>query len=257
VAVFAWVWARARLGIAPEHDGDLDGVLALGAAFLLTIAQAALPRFSTQLTNVAAVLPIALFFVASYAAAAFVASALYALLAWLRQSRLFGHVAVVLVNFALFVCWRQNNLEDVQLYTVPLGLSLVASAHISHRDLSRQQLSWLRGLGCLVLYAGTAMQMFRFESPIYPLALGGLAIATVAAGVALQIRAFALFGTATLVADLLANLVRASVHSSRVLAVSATLTGFAILGAMIWLSVRREETLALYRRLARAMDDWE
>jgi hypothetical protein len=101
------------------------------------------------------------------------------------------------------------------------------------------------------------MQMFRFEGPTYPLVLGGLAIATVTAGVALQIRAFAFFGTATLVADLLANLVRASAHSSRVLAVSATLTGFAILGAMIWLSVKRAETLALYRRLSRAMDDWE
>jgi hypothetical protein len=257
VAISGWVWARARLGIAPSLGGELDGALALAATFLLTIAQAALPRISAQLTNVAAALPVALPFVAPHAAAAGVAAALYALLAWLRRSRLFAHVAVVLVNVALFAWWRQNRLEDVQLYTLPLGLSLLAAAHISHRDLSRQQLSWLRGLGCLVLYAGTAMQMFRFEGPTYPLVLGGLAIATVTAGVALQIRAFAFFGTATLVADLLANLVRASAHSSRVLAVSATLTGFAILGAMIWLSVKRAETLALYRRLSRAMDDWE
>jgi hypothetical protein len=41
------------------------------------------------------------------------------------------------------------------------------------------------------------------------------------------------------------------------MAISATATGFLILGAMIWLSLKREETLALYRRLVRAMDDWE
>ena len=69
--------------------------------------------------------------------------------------------------------------------------------------------------------------------------------------------AFALLGAATLFADVLANLVRASAQSSRVMAISATATGFLILGAMIWLSVKREETLALYRRLVRAMDDWE
>jgi hypothetical protein len=108
-----------------------------------------------------------------------------------------------------------------------------------------------------VLYAGTAMQMMRFEGAVYPVVLLLLALATVAAGVFLQIRAFALLGAATVVADILANLIRASAHSSRVMAVSATLTGFAILGAMIWLSVKREEALAAYRRLVRAMDEWE
>ena len=191
------------------------------------------------------------------AAATLAAATLYGLMAWLHHGRLFAYAAVILANVALFASWQQRGLDDLQLYTIPIGLSLLAAAQISHGDLGRQELSWLRGLGCLVLYAGTGLQMFRFDGAAYPLLLGGLAIATVAAGIALQIRAFAYLGTVTLVVDLVSNLARASVRSSRVLAVSATLTGFVILAGMIWLSVRREEMLALYRRLTRAMDDWE
>jgi hypothetical protein len=215
---------------------------------------------SAPLAHLSALLPAALLFVTPPGAipvCAGAAAAVYGVLAWLRQSRIAAYAAVALVNVALFASWRDRGMTDAQLYTVPLGLSLLAAAQISHGDLSRQQLSWLRGAGCLVLYAGTAMQMLRFEGALYPLILGGLALATVVAGVGLQIRAFALLGAATLVADVLANLIRASAQSSRVMAVSATLTGFAILGTMIWLSVKREETLALYRRFVRAMDDWE
>src|SRR5207302_7993200 len=118
------------------------------------------------LAHLSALLPAALLFVTPPGAApvcAGAAAALYGLLAWLRKSRLAGYAAVALINVALFASWRDRGLTDAQLYTVPLGLSLLAAAQISHRDLSRQQLSWLRGAGCLVLYAGTALQMLRFE----------------------------------------------------------------------------------------------
>jgi hypothetical protein len=260
-ALAGWWWTRTALGALSGLAGA-DAFACLAAAFLLTFAQAALrdAPVSAPLAHLAAILPAALFFVApagSVSLYAGTAAVLYGALAWLRQSRAAAYLAVALVNVALFSTWRARELDDAQLYSIPLGLSLLAAAQISHGDLSRQQLSWLRGLGCLVLYAGTAMQMMRFEGAVYPVVLLLLALATVAAGVFLQIRAFALLGAATVVADILANLIRASAHSSRVMAVSATLTGFAILGAMIWLSVKREEALAAYRRLVRAMDEWE
>jgi hypothetical protein len=259
--IAAYAWFRIALGILGDWP-SADAAVALAAAFGLAIAQAAVREspLSRPLAHLSAGLPVALFFVApshSFALCAGAAAVLYGLLSWTRQTRLAAYAAVALVNVALFASWRDRGLTDLQLYTVPLGLSLLVSAQISRGDLSRRNLSRLRALGCVVLYAGTAVQMLRFDGVAYPLALGGLALATVAAGIALQIRAFALLGTATLVVDVLANLVRASAHSSRVMAISATGTGFAILGAMIWLSVKREDTLALYRRLVHAMDDWE
>ncbi len=260
-AIAAYWWSRSSLGALAAFD-SVDAVVCLAAAFLLAFLQGALrdSPIAAPLAHLAAVLPAALFFVVpagSIPLYASTAAALYGVLAWLRQSRAAAYLAVSLVNLALFSAWRSRGFDDAQLYSIPLGLSLLAAAQISHGDLSRQQLSWLRGLGCLVLYAGTAMQMMRFEGALYPVILLGLALATVIAGIMLQIRSFALLGAATVVADILTNLVRASARSSRVMAVSATLTGFAILGAMIWLSVKREETLAAYRRLVRAMDDWE
>jgi hypothetical protein len=257
----AYVWVRGALGMFTGWEAA-DASVALGAAFLLALLSAAVreSEVSAPLAHLSAVLPGAVFFVAppgTIPACAAAAAALYGLLAWLRRSRLSAYAALALVNVCLFASFGDRGLTDLQVYTVPLGLSVLAAAQISHGDLSRRSLSWLRAFGCLVLYAGTAVEMLQFEGATYPLILGGLALLTVVAGVGLQIRAFALFGAATLIADVLANLLRASAQSSRVMAFSATVTGFLILGAMIWLSVKREETLDLYRRLVRAMDDWE
>lgn len=260
VAAALYAWLRVRVNLLGGFDNP-DAAVALGTAFVLSLAQAVIKGdLATPLSRIAFALPAVLLFTTARAdvpAPAFAAAGLYALLYWLRKSHVAAYAAVALVNVALFASLRAHGQSDAQLYGIPVGLSLLVAAQISRGDLARGQLSMLRGLGCLVLYAGTAVQMFQFDGPTYPLILAALAIATILAGVALQIRAFAFLGAATLVADVLANLIRASARSSQVLAVSATLTGFVILGTMIWFSVKRAESLALYRRLSRAMDDWE
>src|SRR5262249_8631915 len=162
-AIASYAWSRSALGILSGWPAA-DAIVTLGAAFTLALLQAAFRASpsSAPLAHISAALPLALFLVAppgGVPSCAAAAAALYGLLAWLRNSRAAAYAAVALVNVALFASFQERGLTDLQLYTMPLGLSLLAAAQISHDDLSPRNRSWLRGLGCLVLYAGTAMQM--------------------------------------------------------------------------------------------------
>jgi hypothetical protein len=165
--------------------------------------------------------------------------------------------AVALCNVALFSTWASRGLSDAQLYTIPLGLSLLVAAQLGKEDLTRASAQGLRGLGCLVLYAGTGWQMATSDGLLFPLVLGFLALVTVAAGALLRVRAFLYAGAAALVVDVLANLTRYSARSTLVLAVTITATGLGIVGGMAWFSVRRAHALELYRRFSAALEDWE
>ena len=258
-----YVYFRARMGLGDGvADLDRNAVLASAAALVLVgrLLKTARADLSAPLARGAAVLPIALLPFArgaDFAPAAGGAALVYGLLAFVHRSKAAAIAGLVLANVFFVFTWRQRGVADAQLYTIPIGASLLLAAQLSRRDLPKVQLQWLRALGCVVLYAGTAFQMAGSDSLTFPLLLCGLALATVVLGVGLQIRSFVYLGTATLVVTVLANLVRYSARSSRVLAVSATLTGLAIMGGMAYFSVRREQALQLYRRLVRGMDDWE
>jgi hypothetical protein len=258
-----YIFARARLQLG-AGVADLDRNAVLGASLLLIGVERALVRkrhdLSRSLFRGSALLPILLVPAALAGGLPLMAAGgalLYGLLAWLHRSRWAGYAALALTNVFFFATWRERGVVSAQLYTIPLGVSLLLAAQLSRRDLPRPALQTLRAFGCLVLYAGTAWQMVGSDELLLPLLLCGLALATVALGVFLQVRAFAYLGTATLVVTVLANLVRFGARSKMLLAVSLTMTGLALLAGMAYVSVRREQALELYRRLVRGMEDWE
>jgi hypothetical protein len=197
----------------------------------------------------------------SVARPAFGAALVYGAVSWVHWGQRFSRhgllAAVALCNLALFSTWAARGLSDAQLYTIPLGLSLLVAAQLGREDLNRTAAQNLRGLGCLVLYAGTGWQMASSDGLLFPLVLGLLALVTVAAGALLRVRAFLYLGATALVVDVLANLTRYSARSTLVLAVTITATGLGIVGGMAWFSVRRAEALAIYRRFSAALEDWE
>jgi hypothetical protein len=218
-------------------------------------------RAATVLPFIATAVALATGPAALVARVALGAALLLGLLAWLQKtkaaSRNAALAALAFGNLALFATWADQGLSDLQLYTIPLGITLLGAAQLARGDLPASGLRTLRGLGCLVLYAGTAWQMAGSDGLLFPLLLALLALATVASGAWLRVRAFLYFGAATLVVDVLSNLVRYSSRSTFVLAVSATIAGLAIMAGMAWFSVRREEATALYRRFSRSLEDWE
>ena len=269
VLLFAF-WRAAPLpALIPPSS---DPALALGLALAAIAGERALRRAREDLAGsllragvafplLAMALAVLRLSPAGIGQIAFVAALCFGLIAWLHWTERFARhavlAAVVLANVALFATWRGQGLSDVQLYTIPLGLSLLVAAQLGRGDLERQQLQLLRGLGCIVLYAGTGWQMATSEGLLFPMLLGLLALVTVAGGAFLKVRAFLFFGAATLVVDVLANLGRYSIRSTLVLAITITATGLALIGGMAWFSVRRAHALEMYRRFSTALEDWE
>jgi hypothetical protein len=264
------LYAYARLGLLWPSPGlsPFDLAATLGAALSLLLLERTLgdtrPEVSPPLLRFSFLLPliaVALSPRPLLSWVAFGAALVHGLLAWVRRparhSRLAAVSALLLVDVSLFATWAEHGVSDEQLYTIPLGLSLLLAAQLSRGELGRPQLQWLRALGCLVLYAGTGLQMARSDTLLFPLVLGLLSLLTVLAGALLRVRAFLFLGAATLVVDALANLARFSLHSSRVLAVVATLAGLLTMAVMAVVSVQRARATALYRRLWAALEDWE
>jgi hypothetical protein len=258
-----YFYGRARLGLFAGVP-RIDRNVILGAALLLVPLERALaPRrddLARSLARTSSLLPVALAPIAlssDLPTSAAGAAMLYGLLAWLHRSRGAAFAGLLLANIFFIATFRERGAQDAQLYTIPLGVSLLLAAQLSRPDLKRAQLSWLRGFGCVVLYAGTAWQMLGDDALLFPLLLGGMALVTIALGVVLQVRAFVWLGATSLAVTVLANLVRYSARSSMVLTISVTLTGLAIMAGMAFFSVRREQALQLYRRLVRGMDGWE
>ncbi|MBS2023908.1 MAG: hypothetical protein JST92_16005, partial [Deltaproteobacteria bacterium] len=263
-----YAYLRVRLGWPVPGLAPIDLAVTLGGALLLVFLERgvrrARPAFVPSFLRYACALPLFALWTAPLDQRATVAlgcALVFGLIAWLhrqdRASLLAAVAAIAFVNVSLLTTWVQRGVSDEQLYTIPLGFSLLVAAHISRGELQRQQLQWLRGLGCIVLYAGSALQIARSDGLMFPLVLGLLSLLTVAAGALLCVRVFLYFGLATLVLDVLANLLRYSARSRPVLAAVATGTGLLVIVVMTVLSVKRAQAVALYRRLVSTMEAWE
>ena len=269
VLLFAF-WRAAPLPalLAPSSDPTLSLVVALAAIAAERALRERRADLADSLLRTSVAFPLLAVTLAvlrqgsgAVGEIAFGAALCFALLAWLHWTARFSRhavlLAVFLCNVALFAIWKNRGLSDVQLYTIPLGLSLLVAAQLGRGDLERSNLQVLRGLGCIVLYAGTGWQMATSDGLLFPMLLGLLALATVAGGALLKVRAFLFFGAATLVVDVLANLGRYSFRSQLVLAITITVTGLGLLAGLAWFSVRRAQALEMYRRFSATLEDWE
>jgi len=73
----------------------------------------------------------------------------------------------------------------------------------------------------------------------------------------LQIRAYLVMGTLFLTLDVVANLVYAGLRDHRVGFLILSISGLAILGAMITTTLKREEVRRSLRRVQGALRAWE
>jgi len=129
----------------------------------------------------------------------------YGFLSVQRGSFALGFLAAAALNVGLWVIWHEQNLnftEHLQLWLIPLGLSVLAAEQINHRRLSRQQASSIRYLAMSVIYASSTADMFLAgidsEHWYLPLVLAGLSVLGILAGIVLRIRPFLFLGVSFL-----------------------------------------------------------
>lgn len=170
-----------------------------------------------------------------------------------RKGWLLASAAVL--NMALGLLWRELDWSDPQFYLVPLGISILGLVELLREELPESLRNPLRYLGALVVLVSPVFHVLG-GSWLHLFTLMVLSVAVILLSIGLRIRATMYTGVVFLVADLIAMVVRGSVHNPSVLWIAGVAFGAAIvvLGAIC--EHNREQVLQRMRMTATRLAEW-
>ncbi len=245
-----WVFVRARTDVLAFAEGyDAIAMIVFGSTALLagmfTDASRSLRRalaVSAGLWPLVGALYLSLEHATLGSAAGFLllASVHYALGAAVWRSMGVGYLAGALFNAGLWAFWIDRHQIDPQYYGIPFGLTVIGFAELNRKEFEEAGLGAARSFGLLCIYGSSACQVLVNQDLIYAAVLGVLSLIGVVAGLSREERSYVYFGTAFLVLDVLAQLVRMGLKLNIVVPLAIILLGGAILGLSLWAAARKK-----------------
>ena len=185
---------------------------------------------------------------------------LSALAAWLARSgskRVGSILSALALNAAVLLAAVGSGFGQLQLLLIPLGLSLLALAHVFSDELDPGAMVKLRAWGMGLMYVGVAWSPLTVTSIPALLLCVLVCLGGVALGALWRIRSYVVLGSGVLVTTVLATLVRSGLAEPRLGAVFLSLLGLIVVVVMVMISTRREELQARLAAMQRAMASWE
>jgi hypothetical protein len=188
--------------------------------------------------------------------------ALYSVLSVLRKSFMFGVLATLAANGSLWYLLHQSEglgfLEHPQIWLIPPALCMLAAAYLNRSRLSPEQMTTIRYVAAIVIYASSTADIFVNgvgQAPWLPLVLAGLSILGIFAGIWARVQAFLYLGFSFLLIALFTMIWYAAVELDRtwIWWVSGIVTGVLIIILFGLFEKKRDEIL----RLAERVKQWE
>jgi hypothetical protein len=192
----------------------------------------------------------------------FVVGGLYGLLSILRRSFVFGLMAAVAGNGALWYMLHRTDsyqfLQHPQLWLIPVALSVLLAAYLNEDNLSEDQMAGVRYLSLVTIYVSSTADVFIngvANSPWLPLVLGSFSLAGVFAGIVFRIRGLLLLGSVFLLLSIITMIWYASENLgwTWLWYVAGIVTGATIIFMFAVFEKKRSEVL----RLVEGLKEWE
>jgi hypothetical protein len=192
----------------------------------------------------------------------FVVGGLYGLLSILRRSFVFGLMAAVAGNGALWYMLHRTDsyqfLQHPQLWLIPVALSVLLAAYLNEENLSEDQMASVRYLSLVTIYVASTADIFIngvANSPWLPLILGSFSLAGVFAGIIFRIRGLLLLGSVFLLLSIITMIWYASANFgwTWLWYVAGIVTGATIIFMFAVFEKKRSEVL----RLVEGLKEWE
>jgi hypothetical protein len=160
------------------------------------------------------------------------------------------------LNIALVLLWRELAWDDPQFFMIPVGISILALVQLLKQEIPEQFHDPLRYLGALVILVSPTFHIVGGSwLHLFSLMLASVGVVLLAIG--LRVRALMYTGTAFLVADLVAMVVRGSIDDRNVLWISGLALGAAVIALGAWCERNREVLVERMRYLSEALKQWE
>jgi hypothetical protein len=175
---------------------------------------------------------------------------------WLETGDRLGLIiATVIFNASQMLLWRELSWSDPQLYLMPLGLSLIALAEALPRELRADLKTALRYAGALIILVSPLFHILDGGwFPLLTLMAASLGVSVLSLG--LKSRPLLYSGTAFLVADLAALVIRGSLERTDVLWIVGIALGSSVVALAAYCENHREIVLQRMRMLSATLQTW-
>jgi len=164
--------------------------------------------------------------------------------------------SAIVLNLAFAFLWNELRWSDPQFFLIPIGLSVLTLVELLEQKLPVSFLTPLRYVGALIILV----------SPTFEIAVGSwLHLATlllasvlvILLAMGLRIRALMFTGTAFLIADLVAMVVRGSLDDPQLLWVIGIALGVSVIGFAAYCEQHREQLLQRIRFISARLETWK
>jgi hypothetical protein len=162
----------------------------------------------------------------------------------------------LVLDVAMFLLWRELAWTDPQFFMIPIGISILALVQLLKSEIPERFHDPLRYLGALVILVSPTFHIVGGSwLHLFSLMVASVGIVLLAMG--LRVRALIYTGTAFLLADLVAMVVRGSIDNPNVLWMAGLALGGAVIALAAVCERNREALMGRIRVLADALKEWE
>jgi hypothetical protein len=171
------------------------------------------------------------------------------------SNRAFVIAAAVVFNIASVQLWWSLSLRDLQLYLVPLGLTIIGMVQLLKKEIPSSAHNPIRNLGALVILVSPVFEIFG-GSWLHLITLLVLSVLVILLSIGLHIRTLVYVGTAFLFADLVAMVIQSAIANPGLLWIGGLGMGIAVIALAAVCENHREQLLSKIRILSAELATW-
>ncbi|MEQ1827561.1 MAG: hypothetical protein ABL921_16500 [Pirellula sp.] len=185
----------------------------------------------------------------------FFAAGMYFYQSILTKNRFYAVAACLILNVALALGWYSLGFNDIQLYLVPIGLSVLGLVELLAKELPKSSHDPLRYVGALAILVSPVFDVLH-GSWLHLVTLMVLCVLVILLAIGFKLKALMYTGTAFLLADLFGMIVRSSIDNPTMLWICGLGMGASVIALAAYCERRREVVLARIRMLSHELAKW-
>lgn len=171
------------------------------------------------------------------------------------SNRGFLVASAIVFNIASVQLWWSMSLNDLQLYLVPLGMTIIAMVQLLKKEIPASAHNPIRNIGALVVLVSPVFEILN-GSWLHLITLLALSVLVILLAIGLRIRTLVYVGTAFLFADLVGMVIQSAIANPGLLWIGGLAIGVAVIALAAICENHREQLLSKIRVLSAELATW-